>query len=305
MEIIFLGTAGSIPTKERNLSAILIEYMNEYFLFDCGEGTQRQMRFADINFMRIDNIFITHLHADHFLGLGGLIQSMDFLERTRELNIYGPEGMKETMEHMLSMGTFILDSLRINVHEVSEGLVLKNERYKITCVKTEHTQNSLAYCFEESPKRKFLRSRAIELGIPEGRLFSKLQRGETIEFNGRRITPDQVLSDPIPGRKVVYTGDTRPSERIVEFARNADILIHDSTLSFEDLNTERKIDHSSAREAAEIAKKANVKKLYLTHISQRYPDATKLEAEAREVFPESYVAEDLMRVKIKKHDLNI
>ena len=303
MEIVFLGTSGSIPSRERNLPSILIEYLNQYFLFDCGEGTQRQMRFTDINFMRIDNIFITHLHADHFLGLGGLIQSMDFLERTRTLNIYGPRGMERTMEHMLSMGTFILDSLKIKVHEIKEGLVLEDERYRITCTRTEHIQNSFAYCFEETAKRKFLKDKAMALGIPEGRLFSKLQRGQIIEFDGKKITPKQVLSDPIQGRKIVYTGDTRASEKIVEFARNADILIHDSTLSYDDLDTGRKIDHSSAREAAEIAKKANVKKLYLTHISQRYPDAKKLELEAREIFSESYVAEDLMRIKVKKHDI--
>ncbi|HDI72697.1 MAG: ribonuclease Z [Candidatus Altiarchaeales archaeon] len=305
MELIFLGTSGCVPTKERGLSSILLDYLNEYFLFDCGEGTQRQMRIAGINFMRIDKVFVTHLHADHFLGLGGMIQSMDFLERTRPLDIYGPRGLEKTMEHMLSMGTFKLDSLEVRVHEIDEGVVLKGDRYTISCARTMHTNHSLAYCFEEDPKRKFLKQKAISLGIPEGRLFSKLQRGETIELKGKKITPDQVLSDPIRGRKVVYTGDTRVCNSVIELAKNADILIHDGTYSHEDIEREsvKKAGHSTAKQAAEVAKKANVKKLYLTHISQRYPDAKPLEREAREVFKESYVAEDFMKVRVERHDI--
>ncbi len=301
MEIVFLGTSGCVPTRERNLSAILLEYLGESFLFDCGEGSQRQMRFAGVNFMRIDNVFITHLHADHFLGLGGMIQSMDFLERTRPLEIHGPKGLKETMEHMLSMGTFQMDCMSVGVHEIKPGLVKEGDRYKITCAKTEHTQNSLAYCFEEAPKKKFLKKKALELGVPEGRLFSKLQRGEAIEINGKKITPAQVLSKPIPGRKLVYTGDTRVCESVIKLAENADVLIHDGTFSHEDLENVGKAGHSTVKQAAEVAKKANVKKLFLTHISQRYTEPKKLEREAREIFPESYVAEDFMRVKIEKH----
>ena len=259
------------------------------------------MRFAGINFMRIDKVFITHLHADHFLGLGGMIQSMDFLERTRPLDIYGPRGLENTMEHMLSIGTFKMDFMSVRVHEIKPGLVIEGDRYKITCARTEHTENSLAYCFEEKPKRKFLKRRALELGVPEGRLFSRLQRGETVEIKGTKITPDQVLSEPIPGRKVVYTGDTRVCESVIKLAKNADILIHDGTFSHEELEKVAKAGHSTVKQAAEVAKKANVKRLFLTHISQRYTDPKKLEREAREIFPESYVAEDLMRVKIEKH----
>lgn len=301
MELVFLGTSGCVPTRERGLSSILLDYLNEYLLFDCGEGTQRQMRIAGINFMRIDKVFVTHLHADHFLGLGGMIQSMDFLERTRPLEIYGPRGTKDTMSHMLSMGTFKLDSLEVRVHEIDEGVVLKGDRYTISCARTIHTSHSLAYCFEEDPKRKFLKEKALSLGIPEGRLFSRLQRGEAIELKGKKITPDQVLSDPIHGRKIVYTGDTRVCKSVIEMAKNADILIHDGTYSHEDIESIKKADHSTAKQAADVAKKANVKRLYLTHISQRYPDAKPLEREAREVFKESYVAEDFMKVRVERH----
>lgn len=301
MEVVFLGTSGCVPTKERNLSSILIEYLGEMFLFDCGEGTQRQMRFADINFMRIDNVFLTHLHADHFLGLGGLIQSMDFMKRSRVLHIYGPTGTKETIEKLLSLGTFQMDSMKVETHEVTSGIVKESERYTISCTKTKHTRDSLAYCLEEKPKRRFLKEKALKLGIPEGRLFSRLQSGETIEYKGKKFTPDDVLSEPIKGRKIVYSGDTQPCEAVIQLAADADILIHDGTFSQEDIDAEDRILHSSAYEAAEVAKKANVKKLYLTHISQRYPDTKKLEEEAKKVFPESYIAEDLLRIKVLKH----
>ncbi len=301
MEIVFLGTSGCVPTKQRNLSSVFLDYLNKYFLFDCGEGTQRQMRFAGINFMRIDDIFITHLHADHFLGLGGLIQSMDFLERTRILNIYGPSGLQETMDHMLSMGTFQMDSMSIKVHEIKPGLVKEEKLYEIRCVKTEHTKNSFAYCFEEKSKRRFLKQKALELGVPEGRLFSMLHNGHPVEIAGKVIEPDQVLSEPIFGRKIIYTGDTRVCENVIKLAENADVLIHDGTFSHEDLEIIAKTGHSTAVQAAQVARKAKVRRLYLTHISQRYPDAKRLELEAREIFSESYVAEDLMRVNVEKH----
>ena len=301
MEIIFLGTSGCVPTEKRNLPAVLLDYLGQYFLFDCGEGTQRQMRFAKLNFMNIDNVFITHLHADHFLGLGGMIQSMDFMDRTQDLNIYGPAGIRETIDYLLSTGTFILDKFEVKVTEVSPGPVTEGEKYAVTCAKTDHTANSIAYCFEEKPHRRFLKQKALDLGIPEGRLFSELQEGKTIEIKGKKIHADQVLSDPIPGRKMVYTGDTRACDTIIKFAENADILIHDATFSREDEENTKDAAHATASQAAEAAKKANVKLLYLTHISQRYTQPEKLQQEAREIFPESHVAEDLMRVKIPKH----
>lgn len=302
MEITFLGTAGTIPTEKRNLSAVLLDYLGEYFLFDCGEGTQRQMRMAGINFMRIDHVFITHLHADHFIGLAGMIQSMDFLERKRPLQIYGPAGLEDTMEHMLSMGTFKLDCLELQIREIDEGMVLKGERYRISCARTEHVRDSLAYCFHEDPKRTFLKKKALALGIPEGKLFSLLQKGHTIEYKGKTYTPDMVLDEPIPGRKVVYSGDTRACRSVTELAKGADILIHDATYSKQDKEALDKSDHSTAEQAAMVAKEAGVGRLYLTHISQRYPDARILEDEARKIFPESYVAEDYMKVKVEKKD---
>ena len=301
MELVFLGTSCAVPTEKRGLPAVLLEYLNNFFLFDCGEGTQRQMRKVGLNFMRVDNIFITHLHADHFMGLPGMIQSMDFMERTRTLNLYGPVGFKDTMYHMLRLGNFSMDYMSINVNEVKKGPVLNGERYSVSCFNTEHTSNSIGYVFEEEDKRVFLKQKALDLGVPEGRLFSRLQNNHVVEVNGKVISPDMVLSEPVPGRKVVYTGDTRACDSVIKAAANADVLIHDSTFSDAEEEKTQQMAHCTARQAAGVAKKANAKRLYLTHLSQRYTNPQLLEGEAREVFKESYVAQDYMRVKVDKH----
>ncbi|MFH1789257.1 MAG: ribonuclease Z [Candidatus Altiarchaeota archaeon] len=301
MEIIFLGTSGCIPTDKRGLSAVALDYLGDLLLFDCGEGTQRQMRHAGLNFMRLDHVFLTHLHADHFLGLGGMIQSMDFLERDRPLNIYGPRGTKETINALIELGTFSLDNFEVEAHEVDEGLVYDGGRFKVSCARTIHTKNSVAYLFEENAHRRFDKPKALALGIPEGRLFSRLQKGQAVEVEGKKFSPDDVLGEPIAGRKMVYTGDTRPTANVVELARNADILIHESMFSAEDEEATKDAAHSTTKQAAQVAKDSGVKKLYLTHISQRYTEPGKLEAEAREIFPETYVAEDLLRIKVDKH----
>jgi ribonuclease Z len=189
----------------------------------------------------------------------------------------------------------------VKVNEADEGLVCEGGRYTITAAHTDHTRNSIAYCFTENQHRRFNKQKALELGVPEGRLFSRLQNGETIEVNGKTITPDQVLSNPILGRKIVYTGDTRPCDAVVKLAEDADLLIHESMFIHEDLENTKDAAHSTAKQAAEVALKAGVKKLYLTHISQRYPETDKLLQEAREIFPETYIAEDFMKIKIPKH----
>lgn len=303
MKITFLGTAASIPTKKRNLSAIALEYLGELFLFDCGEGTLRQMMISDINFMNINHIFITHMHADHILGIGGLIQSMDFLERKKVLNIHGGFGIKEVMNKILSTGNFILDSFELKVHELNPEetvMALDEKKYAVKCFKTLHSKGSLGYVFEEKEKRKFLKEKALKLGIPEGPLYSKLQDGETIKTGGKTITPEDVLEKPQKGRKIVYTGDTIPCREIIEASKDCDLLIHDSTYSEADKELIKDHGHSTAEEAAKTAKKANAKKLYLTHISQRYANKEPLEKEAQSIFKNSYIAEDFTTIKIEK-----
>jgi ribonuclease Z len=301
MEITFLGTSGCIPTDKRGLPAVHLDYLGEPMLFDCGEGTQRQMRLAGLNFMNLDHIYITHLHADHFFGLGGMIQSMEFLERERPLTIHGPPGTADAIDKILSTGTFKLDHLSVKVDEAGEGEVFRGKRYTVTAARADHTKNSLAYCFTEDAHRKFNKPRALELGIPEGRLFSSLQEGHAVDVKGKTITPEMVLMEPIPGRKVAYSGDTRPCEAIIELARGADVLIHESMFSHEDLESTEDAAHTTTKQAAEVALKAGVKRLYLTHISQRYTEPEKLQAEAREIFPQTYIAEDFLKVAVPKH----
>ena len=311
MEILFLGTAGTVPTEIRNHPALIIEYLNEPFLFDCGEGTQRQMRLANVNPMQIDHIFITHMHADHILGLAGLIRSIDFMGREKELNIYAPEGFQRIINHIISIGAYLPHRFKINVHEANEGVLYTGKGYTITCAPTEHTGvKSVAYCFCENTKRHFLKEKALELGVPEGKLFSRLQKGHPVEIEvskknkivKKTISPDDVLGTPIIGRKVVYTGDTKPCGSVIKLAKNCDVLIHDSTFSDEQKDIVEDMGHSTAKQAAEVALSANVKTLYLTHISQRYTDPEKLEREARGVFKNSHMAYDFMRVKVPKHE---
>lgn len=300
MKIIFLGSGGSMPTKDRGLPAVLIEYLNELFLFDCGEGTLRQMMIYSankekINFMNINKIFITHFHADHIAGLIGIINTTNFLERKKNLKIYGAKGIKEMVKN-LPIPTDAAHSFKI--YEISDGSIVEEERYMIQAFKTVHTSESFGYVFEEKEKRKFLKEKAIALGIPEGKMYSKLQNGETINFKGKTINASDVLSELMKGRKIVYTGDAMPSENTIKFANDCDVLIHDSTYSNIDIDKISDHGHSTTLQAAEIAKMSKAKFLFLTHISQRYTDLTILEKEAREIFTNTKVAQDFMSVKI-------
>ncbi|PKP61429.1 MAG: ribonuclease Z [Candidatus Altiarchaeales archaeon HGW-Altiarchaeales-1] len=308
MKVIFLGSGGSVPTKDRGLPAVLVEYLNELFLFDCGEGTLRQIMICSskrngknkeknekINFMNINKIFITHFHADHIAGLTGILNTMNFLGRNSNLEIYGGIGIRNIIKNL----PVPKDAMQfVKIYEISEGQVVEGRGYKIIPFKTQHISESLGFVFEEKEKRKFLKEKALALGIPEGKLYSELQRGESINFNGKVINADDVLSQPIKGRKIVYTGDTTPCDNTIKFADDCDILIHDSTYSNIDIDKISDHGHTTALQAAETAKNANAKSLFLIHISQRYPDSKILENEAREVFKSSYVVKDFMSVQI-------
>ena len=230
--------------------------------------------------------------------------------RENELNIYAPSGFQRILDNLISIGAYRPERFKINVHKAEEGIILKDKNYTVSCTETDHTGvKSVAYCFCENTKRTFLKQKALSLGVPEGRLFSRLQKGNPVEIEIKEndkivkkiISPDDVLSDPIPGRKVVYTGDTKPCKNIIKIAKNCDVLIHDSTFSEEQKDVVEEMGHSTAKQAAEVAKSANAKSLYLMHISQRYTEPKKLEKEAREVFEKSYIAYDFMRVEVAKH----
>ena len=303
LRITFLGTGGSVPSPHRNPSAIAVRRESELFLFDCGEGTQQQMMRAKTG-MKITAIFITHFHADHVLGIPGLLQTLSLQGRTEPLEIYGPKGVKRFLYHLLSLG-YASKNFDVKAIELQHGDVIRRQNYEIRAFKTEHNIRSIGYVLEEAMRPgKFNRERAIELGLKPGPLFSKLQHGESVFVNGREIRPEDVLGPPRPGRKIVYTGDTRPCESVIQAAENADILIHDGSLAEAEKELAIEYMHSTVTEAAEVAAKANVRKLILTHISARYDeeDAKKLEEEARKIFPNTIIASDLMTIDVKYRD---
>jgi ribonuclease Z len=298
LRVTFLGTGGTLPTPNRNPSAILINREGELMLFDCGEGTQRQMMRAKTG-IKLDFIFITHFHADHFLGIPGLVQTMSFNGRTEPLDIYGPEWTNQFTYQLMELGYYKL-GFSINPCELKDGDVIDKGDYFIKAVGTDHGIPSLGYVLEEKKRTgRFNREKAVELGVPVGPLFSKLQKGEAVTINGRTISPSQVIGKPRPGRKIVYSGDTRPCESIEKASLNADLLIHDGTLADELKDWAVETKHSTSKEAALLAKKARVKQLVLTHISSRYSESTEpLLRDAKDVFENVKIAEELMEIEI-------
>ena len=300
MNIIFLGTGGSWPSTKRNVSSVAVKRGREIILFDCGEGTQRQFQKSKMSYMQISKIFITHFHGDHFLGLPGLIQTMQLNDRSIPLEIYGPKGMNKLLDQLLSLGYF-RPNYKVISHEIDENDDLDFKEYKINIMRVKHGVPTLAYSLEEKMRPgKFNKPKALKLGIPEGPLFSKLQRGETIILkNGKKIKPNMVLGPPRKGRKVVISGDTVPLSKMVDFAKDADVLIHEATFdsSLEDVSFE--YGHTTAHQAAEIAKKANVDRLYLVHISPRYNNGENLEEEAKKIFENSFVPRDFQEINVE------
>ena len=275
MEIIFLGTSSAVPTLERNHPSIALRAFAEVMLFDCGEGTQRQLIEAKISPMKITKI----------------------RGREKDLDIYGPKGLHKIINAISSFGYFQIN-YNLNIHEIQDGTVIETEDYVVECAKVEHNIPSYAYSIREKKKPLFLREKAEELGIPPGPLYGKLHNGEEVEFEGRIIKPEQVLGEAKKGKKISYSGDTRPCEAMIRLARDSDILIHESTYEAEDY--QRAVDnaHSTSVEAAEIAREANVNELVLTHISTRYTSDENIKSEAQKVFKNTKVARDYMKIDL-------
>jgi len=303
MRLTFLGTGGGIPSVKRSLPSVAVSFSGHLIVFDCGEGTQRQMMKAGTGFKRDMIIFLTHLHGDHILGLPGLIYTLSMLDRKHPLMIIGPPGTSSFIEAILSI-KFGKLNYEIHVKEVLEGVAYESKEYVVEAVRADHTAPSLAYKLRERDRPGKMKVEFLEeLGLPKGPLWGKLQRGETVEFRGETIRPEDAMGPPRPGRKIVYTGDTRPSDRIVEFSRGADVLIHDATFGSEFEEEAAEEGHSTVRQAAEIALKAGVRRLYLFHLSPRYEGREgELLKEARAVFPNSFLAEDLLSYEVPLRD---
>lgn len=268
-------------------------------LFDCGEATQKQIMEAGISPMKIDDIYITHLHGDHILGLPGIVQSLAFRGRARPLHIYGPRGINELVDHIRHMGFYTI-GYELITHEIEDdGILYQQNDFRILSRKMKHTVVDYAYKIEQLRQPKFLRQKAIELGIPPGPLFGKLQAGKEVTVDGKIIKPEQVLGPPREGVKVVFSGDTIPQESMIEFAENVDVLIHEATFTKDIKEKAFENGHTVAEDAALIAKKANVEQLILTHLSNRYTSSKPLLDEAKTIFENTVYAEDLMVVIIE------
>jgi len=303
LNVTFLGTAGSLPTPERNPSAVLVNREGEMILFDCAEGTQRQMMRARTGMMRLNYIFLTHLHADHILGIPGLLETMAFQGRENPITIAGPVNTIRLVECFKSV-CYFSKSFAVQAIELEPGDVIKMKGFHVRAISTNHSVPSLGYSLEEDMRLgRFNREAAISLGVTPGPLFGRLQHGQTIEVDGRRIEPHEVMGNPRPGRKVVYTGDTRPAKSVVMASEGADLLIHECALANDMVEWARDTKHSTAAEAAEVARDADVGQLVLTHISSRYSeDTSQLLKEAKSIFERTIVAEDLMSLDIKLKD---
>lgn len=302
MRITFLGTSASTPTPDRNLSAVNINFEGRNYLFDCPEGTQRQLMKAKISYMKIAAIFLSHLHGDHFLGLPGLLATMSMHQRQTPLLIFGPKGVREKVKQAIKL-SLLKVNFEIKSKEIREGIILKENNFAIKAVKLKHDIPCYGFIFKEKDKLgEFNRTKALKLGVPVGPLFRKLQEGKTVQVNGKKIKPALVMdySKARKGRKIAIINDTKPWTHYFKAVQNANVLIHESTFLKDLEKRAKQTFHSTARQAAEIAEKTKCQKLYLFHLSSRYKKTEKFEFEAREVFAESIAAQDLMEVEVKR-----
>lgn len=295
--VTFLGTAASVPTRGRGTAATLIARGGERWLFDCGEGTQRQFLRSGLGLVDVDLILLTHLHGDHFLGLPGLIKTFGLRGRARPLRVVGPRGLGELANRL---GPIIgRTPYRLTVDEISAGVVHETDGAVIEAFHTDHGVPSLGYAMVESQRPgAFDVAAAGALGIPAGPLFGRLQHGECVTLdNGREVRPDQVLGEPRRGRRIVISGDTRPCEATRFAASGADLLIHEATFLHEELDRARETRHTTAQEAATLARDAGVQLVALTHLSSRCMPR-EIRAQAETVFQNVVVPRDFDQVEL-------
>jgi len=304
-EILFLGTSASAPSAKRGLSAQIVMH-NEYrFLVDCGEGTQRQILQSGIGFKNLTNILITHGHLDHILGLGGLMSTFLRWESVDELNIFAGRSTLDRV-HDLVYGVVLRGNqppMPLKLNEIKPGTFFEADDFTVTAFPVSHRgPDCLGYVFEEKSRRPFLNERATELGVPFGPQRRELVAGNDVTLpDGKRITPNDVLGPLRKGTKLVVTGDTGRTDNLLEVCQDADALVIESTYIDEDAEMASQFNHLTARQGAELAIKANVKKLILTHISRRYREKDVIK-EAQAIFPNTVVARDFDSFQIKQED---
>jgi len=299
LSITFLGTSAATPTIERNVAGVAVQRKGETLLFDCGEGNQRQMMRYGVGFA-FREIFFSHYHADHFLGVTGLLRTMGLQDRTLPVTLYGPRGAQRILGAAINLG-IERNKFPVEIVEVKPGDRLARDEYEIEVFETEHRADTVGYALVEHIRLgRFNPDKALELGIPEGPFWGQLHKGQMVTLpDGRIVGPADLVGPPRPGRRLVYSGDTRPHLSVVEASRGADLLVHEATFGGDEMERARETGHSTAAEAARVALDAGVRRLVLTHISSRYNrDAAELLAEARAVFPETVIARDGMTVDV-------
>jgi ribonuclease Z len=304
VDIFFLGTGAGLPAKLRNVTSIALKLLEErgaIWLFDAGEATQHQILHTSIKPRRIEKIFITHLHGDHLYGLPGLLSSRSFQGGDTEIILYGPKGINEYVNISLSISKTYL-KYPLKIVEISEGVIFEDEELLVETRRLEHGIPSFGFRIVEKDRPgTLLAEKLAQAGIKPGPIYKEIKNGEKVILeDGRTVDPNEFLGPPQPGRIVAILGDTRYCENAVYLAQNADILVHEATFSKEDEKLAHEYFHSTTHQAAKIAKRANVKKLFLTHISARYDrNAWKeLVNEAQEIFPNTDIAEDFKEVTI-------
>ena len=299
MKIVFLGTSAVIPTRQRGLSSLALLRGNEILLFDTGEGMQKNFLMSGLGINKKMKIFLTHLHADHCIGILGLLQTMNLLGREKKIDIFGEPRLQQFLLENMRIIDFGL-SFEINIHTIkNEGVLVEEPDYNVTCCTANHSVLAYSYCIEELNRPGiFDINQANLLNIPRGEMYKKLQMGENILINGVLIKPSQVVGPSRKGRKIGISGDTRPSLQLQKFFKNCDILIFESTYDHNNLENAIRTFHSTATEAATMAKKTHSKKLILTHFSSRYKDTSVLLNEAKNIHFNVDVADDLKKINI-------
>src|SRR4051812_5989412 len=303
LSVTFLGTSASIPTIDRNVAGLAVQREGETLLFDCGEGNQRQMMRYGVGFT-FREIFFTHYHADHMLGVTGLLRTLGLQDRSAPVLLYGPKGAQRVLGAAIMLG-IERNKFPVEILEVKPGDRLARDEYDVVVFETEHRADTVGYALVEHPRLgRFNPARARELGIPEGPLWGELHKGKTITLpDGRTLGPADLVGTPRRGRALVYTGDTRPHLPVIEASRGADLLVHEATFGADEQDRAQETGHSTAAEAARVATEAGVRRLVLTHISSRYNRGTsELLAEAKAVFPETVIARDGMTLDVPYSD---
>ena len=296
MEITFLGTSGMQPTRERNLSAILLSYKNENILFDCGEGTQRQLRLAGLKPTKITRIVISHLHGDHIFGLPGLMQNLEVNNYSGVIEIYGPKGIKEFFNFLFRLGVF--KKLKYKITEIKEGLIIKNKDFMIRAYRLDHYGLCYGYEFVEMDRRKINLDYLKKFGLKQHPIIKNLQQGKSIIWEKKKIDVNKATT-LIKGKKIAFVLDTVYCNNCLKLAKDADLVISEATFTDDLREKAKEYKHLTAKQAAEIAKKSKAKKLVLTHFSQRYKDINDVLKEAKSVFKETICAEDFLEINLQ------